>query len=104
MNVSVENVTKRYTRKGTPAVFDASFTAAPGGITTLLGPSGSGKTTLLRVIAGLEDADEGRVLFGARDMTRVPVRERRVGFVFQSFALFAHMTARQNIAFGLEVL
>ena len=103
MNLSVRNITKRFTLKGTPAIFDASFTAVTGGITTLLGPSGSGKTTLLRVIAGLETADDGRVLFDERDVTRLPVRERGVGFVFQAFALFNHMTVRRNIGFALEV-
>jgi sulfate transport system ATP-binding protein len=103
MNVSVKNVTKRFTLKGTPAVFDASFTATSGGITTLLGPSGSGKTTLLRIVAGLEAVDDGRILFDDRDVTRVPVRERKLGFVFQTFALFNHMTVRRNIAFALEV-
>jgi sulfate transport system ATP-binding protein len=103
MNLSVKNITKRFTVKGTPAIFDASFTATSGGITTLLGPSGSGKTTLLRVISGLETADQGRVLFDDRDVTRLPVRERGVGFVFQAFALFNHMTVRRNIGFALEV-
>ena len=103
MNVSVENVTKRFSAKGTPAVVDASFMATSGGVTTLLGPSGSGKTTLLRVIAGLEAADEGQVIFDTRDVTRVPVRERGIGFVFQGFALFNHMTVRRNIAYALEV-
>jgi sulfate transport system ATP-binding protein len=103
MNVTVKNITKRFTIKGTPAVFDATFTAAEGGITTLLGPSGSGKTTLLRIIAGLETPDAGQVQFDERDITRVPVRERGVGFVFQAFALFNHMTVRRNIAYALEV-
>jgi len=74
-----------------------------GGITTLLGPSGSGKTTILRVIAGLETAEEGRVLVGGEDVMRVPVRKRGFGFVFQSFALFDHMSIRENVAFGLRV-
>jgi sulfate transport system ATP-binding protein len=103
MNVTVRNVTKRFPAKATPAVFDASFTATSGGITTLLGPSGSGKTTLLRMVAGLETADDGQVFFDDRDMTRVPVRARGVGLVFQSFALFNHMTVSRNIAYGLEV-
>ena len=68
----------------------------------LLGPSGSGKTTLLRVIAGLLPADEGRVLFGDTDATRLSLRERNVGFVFQQYALFRHMTVAENIAFGLR--
>ncbi|HZU82803.1 MAG TPA: ABC transporter ATP-binding protein [Polyangiaceae bacterium] len=103
MNVSVKNVTKRFTAKGTPAVFDASFTATSGAITTLLGPSGSGKTTLLRVVAGLEVADQGQVFFDDRDVSRVPARSRGIGFVFQAFALFNHMTVRRNVAYALEV-
>jgi sulfate transport system ATP-binding protein len=69
----------------------------------LLGPSGSGKTTLLRVIAGLEFADAGAIRFGGEDMARVPVRERQVGFVFQHYALFKHMTVLENVGFGLSV-
>jgi sulfate transport system ATP-binding protein len=101
VKLCVEKVTKRFTRTGTPAVFDASFEAPDGGVTTLLGPSGSGKTTLLRIVAGLEGADEGRVLLGDQDLTRVPVRKRGFGFVFQTFALFDQLTVRENIAFGL---
>lgn len=76
---------------------------ASGELIALLGPSGSGKTTLLRTIAGLEFADSGQILFGGEDMARKPVRERRVGFVFQHYALFKHMTVGDNIAFGLTV-
>lgn len=103
MNVAVENLTKRYTVKGSPAVFEASFEAPSGGITTLLGPSGSGKTTVLRCVAGLEPVQEGRILYGNEDVTHVPVRARGLGFVFQSFALFPNLTVRGNIAFGLQV-
>jgi sulfate transport system ATP-binding protein len=103
MNVCVEQLTKRFGVQGAPAVHAATFEAPSGGITTLLGPSGSGKTTILRIIAGLESADEGRVLVGGEDITRVPVRKRGFGFVFQNFALFAHMTIRENVAFGLHV-
>jgi sulfate transport system ATP-binding protein len=92
MNVTVDKVTRRFAAGGTPAVFEASFEAPSGGITTLLGPSGSGKTTLLRIIAGLEAADAGCVRIGGRDVTHTPVRERGFGFVFQGFALFQHMT------------
>ena len=74
-----------------------------GELIALLGPSGSGKTTLLRTIAGLEFADSGQILFGGEDAAPLPVRERRVGFVFQHYALFKHMTVFQNVAFGLEV-
>jgi sulfate/thiosulfate transport system ATP-binding protein len=102
VKVAVEKVTKRFTLKGTPAVFEASFEAPSGGVTTLLGPSGSGKTTLLRIIAGLESADEGRVLVEGEDVTRTPVGKRRFGFVFQTFALFNQLTVRENIAFGLQ--
>ena len=103
MSLTVENLTKRFTTRGTPAVSEVTFAAPTGGITTLLGPSGSGKSTVLRVIAGLEQPDGGRVLFGDRDFTHVPVQQRGVGFVFQSYALFKHMTVRKNIAFGLGI-
>jgi sulfate transport system ATP-binding protein len=103
VGVTVEKITKRFTVRGTPAVADVSFSAPMGGITALLGPSGSGKSTVLRVIAGLEQPDAGRVLFGDADYTRRPAQERGVGFVFQSYALFKHMTVRKNIAFGLAV-
>jgi sulfate transport system ATP-binding protein len=103
MSLVVKNLTKRFTLRGTPAVSDVSFVAPPGGITTLLGPSGSGKSTVLRVIAGLEQPDEGKVLFDDKDFTQVPVQARGVGFVFQSYALFKHMTVRRNIAFGLGI-
>jgi sulfate transport system ATP-binding protein len=102
MKVLVEGLTKRFGAKGKNAVSAASFEAPAGGITTLLGPSGSGKTTILRIIAGLESADAGRVLVGGNDVTHVPVRSRGFGFVFQGFALFNHMTVRDNVAFGLR--
>jgi sulfate/thiosulfate transport system ATP-binding protein len=102
MKVTVDRLTKRFTLNGTPAVFEASFEAPSGGVTTLLGPSGSGKTTILRIIAGLEGADEGRVLVGDQDITHVPVRKRGFGFVFQTFALFNQLTVRENISFGLD--
>src|SRR5215471_13475956 len=70
----------------------------------LLGPSGCGKTTLLRLIAGLEFPDAGEILFDGEDTARLPVRDRRVGFVFQHYALFRYMRIRDNIAFGLTVL
>jgi sulfate/thiosulfate transport system ATP-binding protein len=75
----------------------------PGELLALLGPSGSGKTTLLRIIAGLEHADGGQVLFGDEDATGMSVQSRRAGFVFQHYALFKHMTVHENIAFGLRV-
>jgi sulfate/thiosulfate transport system ATP-binding protein len=103
MSLTVANLTKRFTAGGTPAVSDVSFTAPSGGITALLGPSGSGKSTVLRMIAGLEQPDAGRVLFGDRDCTAVATQDRGVGFVFQSYALFKHMNVRRNIAFGMNV-
>jgi sulfate/thiosulfate transport system ATP-binding protein len=103
MSLIVRNLTKRFTARGTPAVSDVSLEAPAGGITTLLGPSGSGKSTVLRVIAGLERPDSGRILFGEQDVTNLPAQHRGLGFVFQSYALFKHMTVRKNIAFGLGV-
>ena len=96
MSLTVENLTKRFTARGTPAVADVSFTAPDGGITTLLGPSGSGKSTVLRVVAGLEQPDSGQILFGADDITNLPAQKRGLGFVFQSYALFKHMNAAQG--------
>ena len=85
-----------------PALRDVSLDIAPGELVALLGPSGSGKTTLLRVIAGLNTPDRGAVYFGDVNATQLSVRERRVGFVFQNYALFKHMTVADNIAFGLN--
>lgn len=86
-----------------PAVRDLSLEVADGELFVLLGPSGSGKTTILRLVAGLESARSGRVLIGERDVTRVAPNERNVGMVFQSYALFPHMTVEQNVAFGMVV-
>jgi sulfate/thiosulfate transport system ATP-binding protein len=102
MSVIVEHVTKQFTAGGTPAVSDVSFQAPSGAITTLLGPSGAGKSTLLRLIAGLEHPDSGSVHIEGVDCTHLPVQKRGIGVVFQSYALFKHMTVRQNVAFGLE--
>ena len=85
------------------AVDSVSFTVEEGKITALLGPSGSGKSTVLRMIAGLEDPDEGRIELEGLDVTHISAQDRRVGFVFQHYALFRHMTVRENIAFGLSV-
>ncbi|ATB43680.1 Fe3+/spermidine/putrescine ABC transporter ATP-binding protein [Cystobacter fuscus] len=102
MSVIVEHLTRQFTQGGTPAVSDVSFQAPSGAITTLLGPSGAGKSTLLRIIAGLELPDAGRVLIEGVDCTNMPVQQRGIGVVFQSYALFKHMTVRKNLAFGLE--
>ena len=88
---------------GTRALDGIDLDIRPGELIALLGPSGSGKTTLLRVIAGLEPITAGRVLFGSEDATSLRVQDRQVGFVFQHYALFRHMTVADNIAYGLAV-
>lgn len=101
MSLKIERVTKRF---GTVAAVNAvSLEVRPGEFMALLGPSGSGKTTLLRIVGGLELPEEGKIDFDGQDLTHVPARERRAGFVFQHYALFRHMTVAQNIAFGLDV-
>jgi sulfate transport system ATP-binding protein len=101
MDIEVRNITKRFS--GFTALNDVSLLVRTGELVALLGPSGSGKTTLLRIIAGLEFANEGRVLFGGEDAGGRRVAERQVGFVFQHYALFRHMTVFENVAFGLRV-
>ena len=99
--IVVQRLTKRF--GSFEAVSDVSFTAPGGAITALLGPSGSGKSTVLRMIAGLENPTEGHIWLGDVELTPKSVQERRVGFVFQHYALFRHMTVADNVAFGLEV-
>jgi sulfate transport system ATP-binding protein len=101
MGILVNEVTKRY--GDFVALDDVSLEVPSGALTALLGPSGSGKSTLLRTIAGLEHADGGRVLIDGDDRTDAPARERGVGFVFQHYAAFRHMSVRDNVAFGLTV-
>jgi sulfate transport system ATP-binding protein len=101
ITIAVEGVTKRFARF--PALKGVDLEVRPGELLALLGPSGSGKTTLLRVIAGLEFPEAGRVLFGGEDVTYASAAARRVGFVFQQYALFKHMSVARNVAFGLEV-
>jgi sulfate transport system ATP-binding protein len=101
MAIAAENVTKRF--GDFVALDDVSIEVPDGGLTALLGPSGSGKSTLLRLIAGLEQPDSGRVMLSGQNMTNVSVQERGVGFVFQHYAAFKHMTVRENIAFSLRI-
>jgi sulfate/thiosulfate transport system ATP-binding protein len=101
MSITVRHVTKSF---GTfVALNDVSLEVPDGELLALLGPSGSGKTTLLRIIAGLEVADSGTVLYRQEDVTHAAVRDRNVGFVFQHYALFRHLTVFENVAFGLRV-
>jgi sn-glycerol 3-phosphate transport system ATP-binding protein len=99
--ISVRGVTKVWGT--TRAVDDVSFEAAPGKLLVLLGPSGCGKSTLLRLIAGLETATAGRIFIGGEDVTERPPAQRRIAMVFQSYALFPHLTVAENIVFGLRV-
>ena len=101
MSIEIRNISKQF---GTfQALRDVSLDIASGELIALLGPSGCGKTTLLRIIAGLETPDVGTIHFSGEDTTDVHVRERGVGFVFQHYALFRHMTVFENVAFGLRV-
>jgi sulfate transport system ATP-binding protein len=101
MSIIIKGVSKRF---GSFAALDnVSLEVPNGSLLALLGPSGSGKTTLLRIIAGLEVADEGTVFHHAEDITQYSARERKVGFVFQHYALFRHMTIADNIGYGLRV-
>jgi sulfate transport system ATP-binding protein len=99
--IEMQGVTKRF--GSFVALDDVSASVATGSLTALLGPSGSGKSTLLRVIAGLETPDAGRIAIGGRDMTGRPPQERGIGFVFQHYAAFKHLTVAENIAFGLRI-
>ncbi|WP_456267704.1 sulfate ABC transporter ATP-binding protein [Kushneria sp. AK178] len=100
MSITVSDVSRRF--GSTTALQPLSLEIKKGEMVGLLGPSGSGKTTLLRIIAGLEMPDSGSIHFGDRDVTHVHVRKRRVGFVFQHYALFRHMSVFENVAFGLR--
>jgi sulfate transport system ATP-binding protein len=101
MAISIRDIHKSYGRY--PALNGVSLEIKPGELLALLGPSGSGKTTLLRTIAGLEFPESGQVLFDGHDVTFAGAAERKVGFVFQQYALFKHMTVAKNVAFGLDV-
>ena len=101
MSIVIDQVNKQF--GSFTALKDVSLTIPSGELVALLGPSGSGNTTLLRIIAGLETADTGRIIFNGEDTTDRSVRERQVGFVFQHYALFRHLTVADNVAFGLNV-
>ncbi|MBW4657851.1 MAG: sulfate/molybdate ABC transporter ATP-binding protein [Drouetiella hepatica Uher 2000/2452] len=101
MGISVEHVSKHF--GDFKAVDQVSVEVKTGSLVALLGPSGSGKSTLLRLIAGLELPDRGKIYLTGQDATHQSVQNRRIGFVFQHYALFKHLTIRQNIAFGLEI-
>ncbi len=101
MSIALRGIAKQFGEFA--AVKDIDLDVPTGALIALLGPSGCGKTTLLRIIAGLETPDEGQVLFDGRDATLWPIRDRNVGFVFQHYALFRHMSVFENVAFGLKV-
>lgn len=101
MSIELSNISKTF--ESFKALTNIDLKINTGELVALLGPSGSGKTTLLRIIAGLETADQGSILFDGEDNTGKSTRDRKVGFVFQHYALFKHMTVFENIAFGLKV-
>lgn len=102
MSIRIEDVSKRFS--AFPALDQVSLRIEEGEFVALVGPSGSGKTTLLRLIAGLDFPDSGLIRFGDKDVTSTPAAKRGIGFVFQHYALFNHMTVERNIAFGLDIL
>ena len=101
VEVRLEDLRRSY--GGVAALDGLSLTLAPGEMVALLGPSGCGKTTAMRLVAGLEEANSGRVMFGGKDVTGLPASKRDVGMVFQAYSLFPHMTAGQNVDFGLSL-
>src|SRR5256885_3269273 len=106
VSIRLERLSKRFHHRVQGEVFaarDVSLTVAPGEFVTLLGPSGCGKTTTLRMIAGFETPDAGRVFIGDEDVTALMANRRNIGFVFQSYALFPHLTVFENVAYGLRV-
>jgi len=101
--ISIQNITKRFPGSPVAAVDDVSLDIMPGEFFVLLGPSGCGKTTLLRMIAGFEIPTSGRILIDGQDMAAVPPNKRPVNMVFQSYAVFPHMTVEQNVGYGLKI-
>ena len=105
LSVHVEGVSKRYAHRVKGEIYaarDVTLDVRPGELLTLLGPSGCGKTTTLRMIAGFEAPDAGRIRFGTQDVTAVPANRRNIGYVFQNYALFPHLSVFENIAYGLR--
>jgi len=101
MSILVENISKSFGQF--PALQQVNLEIKNGSLVALLGPSGSGKSTLLRILAGLDKPDSGRVWLDGQDMTQLQLQKREIGFVFQNYALFPHLTVFENIAFGLDV-
>lgn len=101
MTISIHHLNKQFGQ--TQVLHDINLTINNGELVALLGPSGCGKTTLLRIIAGLETASSGKILFDQNEVTQLSAKERDIGFVFQHYALFRHMTIADNIAFGLRM-
>ena len=101
MSIEIRGIGKRF--GDFVALDDVTLSVETGSLTALLGPSGSGKSTLLRIVAGLEKPDTGTVQLVGRDVTAKAPQDREVGFVFQHYAAFKHMTVRKNVAFGLEI-
>jgi sulfate/thiosulfate transport system ATP-binding protein len=101
MSITISNVSKQF--GNFQALANINLNVEPGTLVALLGPSGSGKSTLLRAIAGLEPPDQGSIQINDRDTTHLDIRKRNIGFVFQHYALFKHLTVRQNISFGLDI-
>jgi sulfate/thiosulfate transport system ATP-binding protein len=101
MSIIIDRVTKKF--GNFQALDKVTLNVNQGKLVALLGPSGSGKSTLLRAIAGLEELDAGSIIINGKDATNIDIRKRNIGFVFQHYALFKHLTVRQNIAFGLEI-
>ena len=103
MSIRIDAVSKAYKSGGPLAVDDVSLEVRDGEFMVLVGPSGCGKSTLLKLIAGIEEVSDGRIFIGERDVTRLDPRKRDIAMVFQSYALYPHLSVRQNLGFGLKL-